>query len=270
MPQVDNLTVRCVGPDQERRDLLHRPLCRREADTRRARLAYVVEARQRQPEVAASFVAGQSVDFVHDYRFNLTEGLPAALRCQHQIQRLRRRDQDMGWRLDEGLAIFLRRVASAQSDRDLRPGNVQLARHVRQLLERRLQVALDVVAQRLERRDVDDLRRRLVQRPGFGLTRQRVDAAQERRQRLARPGRRRDQDVTAAADLGPAGGLRVGRGSEAPSEPRFDNRMKRRNDVPGATGSLLATRRGHAYLRFETERVYDMIPLTSAPRQPPS
>ena len=58
------------------------------------------------------------------------------------------------------------------------------------------EVLLDVVAERLERRDVDDLR--LVRKlAGDALAHQVVDRGEERSERLARTGRRRDQRVPA-------------------------------------------------------------------------
>ena len=66
--------------------------------------------------------------------------------AEHQIERLRGRDQDVGRLAQHRLPVLLRRVAGAQADRDRRAD----AR------ERRAQVALDVVGERLQRRDVDD------------------------------------------------------------------------------------------------------------------
>ena len=65
---------------------------------------------------------------------------------QHQVQRLGRRDQDVGRLAQHRLALALRRVAGA--DRDLQVGA--------DAAQRRAQVAVDVVGQRLQRRDVDE------------------------------------------------------------------------------------------------------------------
>ena len=73
------------------------------------------------------------------------EDLPRA-RGHHQVERLRGRDQDVGRLAPHRLALALRRVAGAQADRDLRADPLQ----------RRAEVALDVVGERLQRRDVDD------------------------------------------------------------------------------------------------------------------
>ena len=65
---------------------------------------------------------------------------------QHQVQRLGRRDQDVGRLAQHRLALALRRVAGADRDRQLGADPAQ----------RRAQVAVDVVGQRLQRRDVDE------------------------------------------------------------------------------------------------------------------
>ena len=68
-----------------------------------------------------------------------------ALRGEQQVERLRRRDQDVGRLAEHRRALLLRRVAGAHRHRQLRlePG------------ERPAQVPLDVVVQRLQRRDVE-------------------------------------------------------------------------------------------------------------------
>ena len=91
--------------------------------------------------------------------------------------------------------------------------------------ERRFEVAPDVVRQRLERRDVDDL--------GFvlepvreRLAHQRVDRGEEGRERLAGSGGRRDQHMPAGLEGRPGLRLRRRRRGEAVVEPVGDGRMK--------------------------------------------
>jgi hypothetical protein len=87
--------------------------------------------------------------------------------------------------------------------------------------ERHFQVDVDIVAERLERRDVDDFG--LVgQRAEAGGAHQAVEAEQEGGQRFAGAGGRGDQDVVARADLRPAEHLRFGGGGEALGEPVAD------------------------------------------------
>ncbi len=222
--RVDDLAL-LVRPTQELGDPLERPLRRRKADALdrlpRQRdtsgeilrfalrlpgfrqfellleqgvhlrvLHVVVEALQRQRHVGAALGRGDGVDLVHDHGLHPGQDLPR-LRGHHQIERLGRRDQDVGRPPQHRRAVLLRRVAGAQADGDLGPDPGQ----------RRPQVALDVVGERLQRRDVDDLH------PGaelLGTARERVDSPEEGGERLAGAGRRADQRVGAGRDLRPA------------------------------------------------------------------
>ena len=89
-----------------------------------------------------------------------------------------------------------------------------------------LQVLLDVVAERLERREVEH-RRLVAQLSGQAAPDQLVDGGQECRQRLARPRRRGDERVATGLDLGPAAGLHLARAlGEAGGKPARNRRMK--------------------------------------------
>ena len=72
------------------------------------------------------------------------------LRGEHEVQRLGRGDEDVGRGAQHRRPFPLRRVAGAHRDAHVGADAAQ----------RRLQVALDVVAQGLERRDVDEPERR--------------------------------------------------------------------------------------------------------------
>ena len=115
-------------------------------------------ARATAPDGAA-LVRRQRVDLVDDDRARGRQHRAAGLRAEQDVERLRRRHQDV------------RRAAGACASRSAcgvspvrtavristsgRPSARQL---VADAGERRLEVALDVVRQRLQRRDVDDLR----------------------------------------------------------------------------------------------------------------
>ena len=89
-----------------------------------------------------------------------------------------------------------------------------------QLGERQLEVALDVVVERLERRDVEDLnrvRQRLTQPVDDEL----IQLPEERRERLAGAGGRENERVRAAGDRGPSLALRrAGRAERSPNQAR--------------------------------------------------
>ena len=93
---------------------------------------------------APRFVPGDRVHLVDDHRLDAAQRL-ARLRGEHQEERLGRRDQDVRRLLDELAALLLRRVAGADADAQLRA----------EAGERPAQVPLDVVVERLQRRDVE-------------------------------------------------------------------------------------------------------------------
>ena len=142
------------------------------------------------------------VHLVEDQRLDAAQRL-ARLRGEHQVERLGRRDQDVRRLLQQLAAFLLRRVAGADANPQLRL----------EACERAAQVALDVVVQRLQRRDVEQAQ------PLAGRVVQAVDRGEEGGQRLARAGRRLDQHVLAARDRRPAQHLRRRRRVERPLEP---------------------------------------------------
>ena len=147
---------------------------------------------ERQRQVRAALGRGDRVDLVDDHRLRR----PRTARCARPVS-IRYSDSGVvirmsgGWR-SIALALALRRVAGPDGDRQLGADPAQ----------RRAEVAVDVVGERLQRRDVDEARSRRSgpARPAAG---QPVDRPQERRQRLARAGRRRDQHVLAGRDRRP-------------------------------------------------------------------
>ena len=137
----------------------------------------------------------------------------ARLAGEHQVQRLRRGDQDVRRVPDH--------VAAAPSAACRRCGSPTFT-SAPMPAQRRAQVLLDVVAERLQRRDVDE------PRPlGGRLGDEAVERPQERRQRLARAGRRGDQRVLAGRDRRPRLRLRGRRRRERPLEPLTDLRRER-------------------------------------------
>ena len=246
--QIENLAIArlavFVQAGQKRRDLVHRLLRRRKPDARRAPLGDAIQSRQRERQVAAPLVAHHRVDFVHDHRFDRAQRLAAALGGEHEVERLGRGDQDVRRALDDGLPLRGRRVARAHRGADARHRRAaQCAllrprpRQLRDLPQRLLEVALDVVAQRLERRDVEDAR--LVGQLAGLLAQphQIVDRREERGQRLAGAGRRGEQGVAASgADRRPARRLRIGRRAEARAEPVRHQRVEVGERVGGGRG----------------------------------
>ena len=90
--------------------------------------ATVLEALERQREVRAAARADDRVDLVDDHRPDGAQHLAAALGGEQQVQRLRRRDQDVRRRPQHRGALGLRRVAGADGGRDPRRRRGRAAR----------------------------------------------------------------------------------------------------------------------------------------------
>ena len=166
----------------------------------------------------AALAAEHRVDLVDDHRADVAEDAATGLRRQQDVERLRRRHEHVRRRAHHGRAFSLRRVARAHEHPHLRQRRVGRAH----LGERARQVLLHVVAERLQRRDVEHPRlvgeRRLAEQP--------VERSQERGERLARPGRRGDEHVPAGRDRRPPSPLRLRDLVEPRGEPRLDGGMK--------------------------------------------
>ena len=212
--------ARAARADHEAADLLERVLRRGEPDA--LRLVPVAlqrgEALERQREVRAALGRGDRVDLVDDDRLDVREDLARAA-GEHEVQRLGRRDEDVRRVAAHRGAVLLRRVAGADADGEVRADAAQ----------RRAEVAVDVVGERLERRDVDEAR------VVGGLAARAVERPQERGQRLARPGRRRDEHVLAGGDRRPGLRLGLGRALEGGGEPVADGgcELRERHGRPG-------------------------------------
>ena len=115
--------------------------------------------------------------------------------------------------------------------------------------ERRTQVALDVDAERLDRRDIHDAA--ALGLGGDGREHQAIDRAEEGGEGLAGAGGGEQQGGGAAGDRGPAEHLRGGGGLEAGGEPRARGRVQegQRIDGGGADGCRCTGHRGGDYRR---------------------
>jgi hypothetical protein len=159
MADVDEL-ARPVDAHQQPRDVLDRLLRGGQPDALERRVAPVgarlvldqgLEPLERQREVCAALAAGDGVDLVHDHRAHRLQHRLAAFARQQDGERFRCRDEDVGRTLPHRGALAGRRVAAANQHPDL--GEFGLA--AAQLVERGLEVLLDVVAERAERGDIE-------------------------------------------------------------------------------------------------------------------
>src|SRR5439155_6437782 len=139
---------------QKPRDFVERPLRGRQAYPLRRPFAQRLEPFERQREVRAPFGRYERVDFVDDNGIDRSERF-SGVRGEEQIQRLGRRDQNVGRLALEAGSLGLRRVTGPDGDcwRDI---GVATARgDVRDTGQGRAQVSFDVYGQRFERRHIE-------------------------------------------------------------------------------------------------------------------
>ncbi len=242
--QVERLPGACIDdrdlairPDatEEAGDRVQRPLGGRQADALWRLCALGTERLkpfQAQGKVGTPFRAGHRVDLVDDDVFDATEDL-ARLAGQEQVQALRGRDEDVGRASGDLAAVFGRGVAGAAGDGDAWRCFAESLRREADPRERGPQVALHVVRQSLERRDVEnpdvaglaflDRRARML-----GET---VERVQEGGQCLAAPRGCVDERVLASRDGCPSLRLGLGGRLETRLEPGANGRRERRERI---------------------------------------
>lgn len=236
----DRAVARRVGrpADQEARDRVDRLLRGGQPDARQRAPGQCVEAFERQREMAAALGRRQRMDFVDDDRAHVRQHLATRRGRQQHVQRFGSRDEDVRRALAQRGAFGLRRVAGAHRGADRRHRQAELRERFGDAGERRVEVHVDVVRQRLQRRHVDDQRRvgqRAVVRER--IAHQIVERAQERGERLAGAGRRGDERRAAGLDVRPRERLRAGRRGKRAREPRGDGRVEHVERTGGRAGS---------------------------------
>src|SRR4029078_11991146 len=171
----------------------------------------------------AALAGGHGVDLVHDHCARGLEHGAARVGAEQDVERLRRGHHDMRRKLSRALTLGLGRVAGPHPGADYDIGQSLRAKRLADAGERNVEIAVDIVRQGLEWRDIDDLR--LVTEPSLEtLAHQAVDGAMEGGERLAGAGWRSDQHVAADLDGGPGISLRGRRRGETLVKPRADRR----------------------------------------------
>ena len=235
MPRVDDRNLRGRravrrGAGEKMGDRFDRILRSREPDALQAVAAQSREPLQRKSEMGAAFVRRDGMDFVDDHRPGVREHRAPGLRAEQNVKRFRRRHQDMRRAAAHPLALGDGRVPRSDPGADIDIGKPAPAELLPDAGQRRLEILMDVVRQRLERRHVDDLRR-IRERRLETLPHQVVDRRQKGRERLARSRGRRDEGVAAGLDRRPRFGLRGGRRGETLGEPVRDRRVEQGLDA---------------------------------------
>src|SRR5215472_28781 len=117
------------------------------------------------------------------------------------------------------------RVSGTNGSANLWHENSALAGQLQNLAQRYFEVLLDIVAQRLERRNVNDLRP-VVQLSRQGLANQLIDADEKCCESLAGACRSRNQSAFPRQDVRPALNLRFCRRAETSGKPIPHQRVR--------------------------------------------
>ena len=185
-----------------------------------------LEALEAQRQVHAALAAGHGVDLVDDHGARRGQhGAPGG-GAEQDVQRLRGGDDDVRRLAAHARALVLRGVAGAHEGADLDLRQAQGGELLADAGERGLEVAVDVVGERLQRGDVDHaglIGQAVGGKPALD---QRIDHGEEGGERLARTGRGGDEHVALRGDRRPRRRLRGRRGREGAAEPVLDRRMK--------------------------------------------
>ncbi len=219
-----------IGPDQKSGHRLDRFLRRREADPQQTVAAESGQALERDRQMRAALVGRHRMDLVDDHGPRRRQHFAAGFRTEQDVQRFRRRHDDVRRRPAHPLPFPRRRVAGAHPGADLDIGQPLSRQSFADAGKRGFEVALNVVGQRLQRRDVDDLR--LVREAAIHpLANQGINRREKGGERLAGPCRCSDQGMSARLDRRPRFGLRGGRRGKTALEPFGDSGMEQMGPV---------------------------------------
>ena len=198
-----------------------------------------IQAFERERKMGAALVAGHRVNLVDDGGVDAREHGAPALAGEQDVERLRRRHQDVRRVPAHGFARRARGIAGAHHGADARTGLTGFGERPVDAFERYLQVPVHVVAERLEGRDVEHAGG-VRQRHPAAVPHQGVDGAEEPGQRLAGAGGGRDERMPARRHRLPC--LRLARGgfAQVRGEPGRDGGVEA---VEGhASSPLLSSR----------------------------
>ena len=121
-----------------------------QADALSRSLQHLVESFKADGQVGAALATGHHMNLIQDHSGDPPQPFTSR-RCQHEEERFRGCDQDVGWASGEGAAFVGRRIACADSDANVRRGQAQLLGCSRDPNQGRSKVPLDVRGKSFER-----------------------------------------------------------------------------------------------------------------------
>ena len=215
---IDDGAARRVRAGQEPSNFLDRLLRGRQTYPGQCAPGQGLQALQRQRQMRAALVAGDGVNFIDDHGTAGREHVAAGLRAQQDVQGFRCGHHDVRRPTPHAGAFRLRRVAGAHHRTNLDVGQTQGHQLFANAVQRRLEIALDVVRQCLQGRNVHHAR--LVRQRRFeSLLHQLIDGRQKRRKGLAGPRRSGHQDMFARGQRRPGADLRLCGRIKGPRKP---------------------------------------------------
>ena len=187
-------------------------------------LAVGAEHLQGQGEERSPLGIAYIVDLVEDHPLDVLQVLLEFGGCEDEGHRLGGGDEDVRRMTDHLLPLVLRRIAGTYRDADVWHIHPFPGGELLHLGKGVAQIALDVVRQGLERRDVDavDL---LLEGAFVGIFDQLVEDAGEGGEGLSGTGGRRDENALALVDDRDGHGLGLSEGIEPLVEPFGDQRL---------------------------------------------
>src|SRR5437763_14256396 len=103
-----------------------------------------------------TLVVSNSMNFIKDNGLDIAQNGPALFRRKQDVKRLRGGDQNMRRALQHGPAFRGQRIAGADGGANLRHQQAALTSHLENFAEWNFEVLLNVVAECLERRYVQN------------------------------------------------------------------------------------------------------------------
>ncbi len=161
------------------------------------------------------------MNFIDDDCLNCAEDFAAFCAGEQEVERFGGGDQNLRRAAQHGGALGGRSVACAHQGANWQRLAAGSERHLLQFGQGHFQIAMDVVGQCFERRDIDHAHS-VGERAIDCLAQEPVERSKKRRQRFTAAGRGGDQGMAAGRDFRPAARLRLGWLAEAIAEPGFD------------------------------------------------
>ena len=192
-----------------------------------------------------ALVIGHRVNFIHNHGLDIAQNRPALVGREQNVERLRRRHQNVRRTLQHQPTVFRQRVAGTHRSANLWHQQPALRCQRQNLSQRPFQIFLDVVAQRLQRRNVENFRP-VHQLASQRLAHQPVNASQKGSESFARPRRRGNQRGPPRQNVRPALLLRLRRRPKLPHKPLRHDRVGPGERGGNGHGGILARKQSFA------------------------